>query len=179
MSEDKKVPDASVQKSIDEEFAELEREIARITALPAGRTDEQLALLNALRAAWAERTGGEARAEWQKRVEAALGSAIERVIADGHAVDAKGNMTFKVDAAALKKSAAPVWSALIDGLQHALQQKMDSMPKAPSKPQDSAEKPPATSNKPQEPPKPIENLKIDLTGLLSTLFKPAPKGDKK
>ncbi len=109
-----------MQKSIDDEFAELEQEIARITALPAGSSGEQLALLEALRQVWTRRADerDDDRPHWLKRVDEAIARGLERIVAQSRTIDSRGALgtQIRLDGETLKKEAGPVVNALLQGL---------------------------------------------------------------
>jgi hypothetical protein len=153
--------DDEAKRAIDEEFAELERELARIQALPQQTPREQQAVLNAyerLRAEWhAKIAAHPEQPEWQQRMQRALADGLGHVLRDRKSFGLDGKMTFHLDGEQLKKHGAPVLNAFLDGLfQGATKGKPQQQPTQPTQPQ-------------------TQTPRIDWAGLLGAILKPPPK----
>lgn len=119
-------------QSIDDEFAALEAEIARLTQ-EAPKTPKDGAgivqALEALKAEWAQKTGD--RPDWRRRVDEAITRAIDRVLQAGQAVDAHGNLAFTLDGQAVQTEGREVLHTLVDGLAQAFVDKWQDKPGEP------------------------------------------------
>jgi outer membrane protein OmpA-like peptidoglycan-associated protein len=108
------------RRLIDEEFAELERELERLRELPVQTPREQqqaLATYEAVKREWEARIAAHPdQPEWQKRAQAALTDAIGSVLRDQKSFGLDGKFTFQLDQQELKKHAAPVLDAVLQGL---------------------------------------------------------------
>jgi len=147
------------EKSIDDEFAELEKELDRLTALPpTGVRDTSgiVLALGALKQTWDKRLETRFdRPVWQRKIDEAIARALSQILQAGQTIDRHGNLGFALDAAQVKEHAAPVVSSVMDGLE---QEFMDKWVK-----------------KPAEPGKAPEVDAKDLGGLLSMLLRPQLK----
>jgi hypothetical protein len=155
-------------KSIDEEFAALEAEMARLTAATPKTPEDNAGLvkaLEALKADWLAKSAE--RTAWRRRVDEAMARAIDRTLAAGQAVDAHGNLKFKLDNEAVQKEGRQVLEAVVEGLAGAFMEKWAAKPEgdAPAKPDGAA---PAAS-------KTFDAT--DLAGLIALLVKPKLKKD--
>jgi hypothetical protein len=114
--------DAQPLRSLEEEFAELEREIAIIRAQPKGRTAQQALMIKRLRHDW-EKKAAERKdnPEWQQRIDEKLQSAFEGILERGtQTIDARGKLNLKVDQDALQRQLAPALQSVVDGLSQLL-----------------------------------------------------------
>ena len=163
-----------MQRSIEDEFSELEKEIARITALPAGSSSEQLALLQALREVWTRRADerDDDRPIWLKRVDEAIARGLERIIAQSRTIDSRGALgtQVKLDGETLKREAGPLVNALVVGLgETLLQSLMQAKQQKDANPEDA---------KLGTPEKPIV-VDVDWGKLLGGMLAPNKKPDGK
>jgi hypothetical protein len=196
------VEDPDVLRALDEEFAELTQELQRINSLPQGRVRHDN--IEALRAQWRARAA--ARSDlppWRRRLDEALELAIERVLLDSRdkAIASGGegaNLNLQLDGDAMMRHGVPVLHALLEGLQQALNDKLQGLGKtlsvsatqatqsAPTAPSTPAA-PPAPSATPtasapadapaDTPSKAKVQVNIDLQGLLGSLLQQLqPKG---
>jgi hypothetical protein len=108
------------RRLIDEEFAELERELARLRELPVHTPREQqaaLATYEQIKREWEARIAAHPdQPEWQKRMESALGDAIGNVLRDPKSFGLDGKFTFQLDQNELKKHGAPIVDAVLQGV---------------------------------------------------------------
>ena len=113
---------ASGLRSLEEEFAELEREIAVIRAQPSVGSGQQALMLKRLRAEWDKKAGDRAdQSEWQNRVDEKMQKAFEGILAAGtHTIDARGKLTLKVKEGALQEQLAPALQSIVEGLNQLL-----------------------------------------------------------
>jgi hypothetical protein len=146
--------------SIDEEFAELEAELERITALPiagGGEANQAFQALDQLRRKWLERTAARADAEgWKARVERACAEAFDRLLRLAHGIDAEGNLRFDLNQKSLGKHAGPLVGTAVESL-------ADDFLKRWA-PKDAA---------PAETPRQVGPE--DVAGLLAAILRPRPK----
>ncbi len=114
-----------VLSELDAEFAELEVEIQRISALPQASAPEKVALLDELRRKWKERLASksnedeEAKPKWRQQIDKALEGAIGEIL-DDQQVDIDGNLSFSLDNDTVQKHAPKVMQALAAGLGQAM-----------------------------------------------------------
>jgi len=135
MGHQKEPPRPPATLSIDEEFAALEQEIDRITALPPSGVRDMTGVLSALQALkleWDKRA--ESRFDqpvWRRRIDQALATALGKVLQAGQTVDRHGNLGFHLEGDAVAKYGTPVVGAVLDGLE---QQFLDKWVKQPADP---------------------------------------------
>ncbi len=162
---DPKAPPAP--RPLDDELAELKREIDRITHItprvvadPTG----MLAALKGLQKEWTDRGAARPDApEWRRRLDAALAEAFQKIVRDGQTVDAQGNITFRLDAGALEQHGAPVVTQVLESLEAQFVKKW----------MQPADAPPAASAAP----KTFDGA--DIAGLLSLILRKKPEEPKK
>jgi hypothetical protein len=145
--------------SIEEEFAELDAELKRISALPLRTREQQNTLvlaLESLRDSWQKK----ARArpdlpEWRRLVDDAIAAAFDSVLGEVRtsAGDADGKV--RLDPQMLQRHLRPVLDAVADGLRRNLVQKF-------GKPQPPGAPPPEVDT-------------ADVAAILLTLFGPTKK----
>ena len=118
---------------IEAEFAELTREIERISAMPRTMAPEKSKLLAALKGSWKSRldTHGD-RPEWRQRLDATIGKAVDRLLEDGLTENADGTLAFNLRGETLQAEGGPVLRGLIDGLVHLLEEKFPAGGAAPA-----------------------------------------------
>jgi hypothetical protein len=130
-------------KSIDDEFAELQKEIERVSALAptVGASAGVMSLIQALqglKAHWdqklQQRFDGP---KWRRKVDEAIGIALAKILQVGQSVDRQGNLGFHLGGDTLTKAAQPVVEAALGGLEQAFVDKW--LPK-PGEPQPQAQK---------------------------------------
>jgi hypothetical protein len=112
--------DDAERRLIDEEFAELERELQRLREMPVQTPREQQAALRSyeqLKREWDARIAAHPdQPEWQKRAQAALTDAIGNVLRDQKSFGLDGKFTFQLDQNELKKHGAPILDAVLQGV---------------------------------------------------------------
>lgn len=153
---------ASLFPSIAEEFADLERELQRLTALPTGTEEQRNALALALRLMgdeWRKKTAARGEVpEWRRRFDDSVAQAIDGLLQDGVGPAPDGSNQFHADSALVVRHLQPVMAALTEGLKSNLVSKFAKRPDGPTAP----------------PPK--VDL-VDVAGIFATLFTrpPSPK----
>ena len=145
--------------SIDEEFAQLNVELARVAAMPLRTREQQnslLVMLESLRDGWREKGRAQSNApEWRRLVDDSIAAAFDSVLGELRATIGNRDGKPQLDSAMLNRHLRPVLDAVADGLRRNLVQKF-------GKPQ-----PPGT------PPAQVDAA--DVAGILLTLFGPTKK----
>ncbi len=143
-------------KSIDDEFAELQKEIERVTTLPAQgspNVDAIVAALQAMKVEWDKKVAQRFdRPVWLRRMDEAIALALSKILTAGQTMDRHGNLGFQLEGETVKKLATPVVDAALDGLERAF---VDKWVKKPGEP--------------EAQPKKVEAS--DLGGILSLLLR--------
>jgi hypothetical protein len=112
------------EKSIDDEFAELQKEIERVSTIaPTAASSNVAGIINALtglKKHWDEKTATRFDGpKWRRRVDEAIGAALAKLLQVGQSVDRQGNLGFQLGGDTLTNVAKPVVSAALDGLEQA------------------------------------------------------------
>ena len=110
--------DPALLAEIEAEFAELTREIQRISAMPKNAGPRKSELLEALRQSWRERLvsrGGD-RPEWRKKLDETIGRAVDRLLEDGIVENADGSLGFALRGDTVQNEGGPLLRGLLDGL---------------------------------------------------------------
>jgi len=116
--------DPALLAEIEAEFAELTREIERISAMPRSMAPEKSKLLQALKASWKSRFEAHGdRPEWRQRLDASIGHAVDRLLEEGLVENADGSLAFNLRGDILQSEGGPVLRGLVDGLVHVLEAK--------------------------------------------------------
>ncbi len=157
------VDDPALLAEIEAEFAELTREIERISAMPRSIAPQKQQLVEALRASWRTRLderGGKERPEWRQRLDTTIGKAIDRLLEDGIQENPDGSLGFALRGDTLQSEGGPVMRGLLEGFAHMLEERFPAPGKAP---------PPAPD---APPPNPLQalfgNLGHAFAGVLKT-----------
>ena len=109
--------DAALMAEIEQEFAELTAEIAKINALPSLGAPEKAAMIESLRTAWQARHEGKPeRPEWRVEVDRAVDDAVDSVLRDSVVVDVDGNVLFDLKPDALGPHGKPLMNAAATAL---------------------------------------------------------------
>jgi len=159
--------DPELLAEIEAEFAELTQEIERISRLPGANTPSKVELLKVLRERWRQRkTPDESgdRPVWRRRIDEAIGEAIENVLEEGIHETADGRLEFALKGDTITTHGQPVLRALLDGFQHFLAERFPARPTGappgPAGPKGEAPRKPA-------PPNPLQGLIVGLGQMLS------------
>lgn len=139
------VDDPALLAEIEAEFAELTREIERISAMPRSMAPEKGKLIEALRASWRTRLDGanvKERPEWRQRLDATIGHAVDRLLEDGIQENPDGSLGFALRGDTLQAEGGPVIRGLLDGFAHILEERFPSPDKAKPQPAASPDAPP-------------------------------------
>jgi hypothetical protein len=144
--------------SIEEEFAELDAELKRISSLPVHTPEQQNALLVALqslRAEWEEKAKVHGEAPlWRRLVDNSVQKALDGLIGDLGRGSVQGG-AIHFDNALVQSHLKPVFEALTDGLKQNLVEKFGKRPP------------------PGAPPPKVDGA--DVAAMLLTLFGPNKK----
>lgn len=125
--------DPALLAEIEAEFADLTREIERISAMPASMQVEKNQLLQALRESWRNRLAAHQaadRPEWRRRLDETLNRAVDRLLEDGLHQNADGSLAFNLRGQTLQEEGGPVIRGLLDGFVHMLEEKFPPPDKA-------------------------------------------------
>jgi hypothetical protein len=191
--------DADLTAELDAEFADLNREIERISSLPQEwAKEQQVQQLTKLRDDWLVKAREHKdRPQWQRKVEEALGSAFEKILRDGTQVGFDGKMSFRLNQDSLGTHGTPVLGTLLEGLSEVLAEKVrtftlaamsakpivaSSTPVEPAAPSPAAAeaKEAPTPGQTAQPAQPVGEtpqvqIKLDLQILLGALLQPLAK----
>jgi hypothetical protein len=178
--------DIDMMRLLEEEFAELQKEVDRITAQPtitgptvqATTSSNLIAALRALREEQAKKAAERGGPQTpQSRLDEALLAGLDRLITDGQVVDGAGNVSFRLDPAILKQQLKLVLYELINVLKGSLLSRFATkaaetmvMSKLPAPD-------PAAPNQPRHGTLTL----LDFTAVVGSIFLPQPgaKPDKK
>lgn len=145
--------------TIDEEFAELNAELARVAAMPLKTREQQdsvLVMLESLRDSWHEKGRAKTHApEWRRLVDDSIAAAFDSVLGELRATIGNRDGRAQLDSAMLTRHLRPVLDAVADGLRRNLVQKF-------GKPQPPGAPPPQVDG-------------ADVAAILLTLFGPPKK----
>jgi len=139
------VDDPALLAEIEAEFAELTREIERISAMPRSMAPEKGKLIEALRASWRTRLESaevKDRPEWRQRLDVTLGNAVDKLIQDGIQENADGSLGFSLRSDTLQAEGGPVIRSLLDGFAHILEERFPTPDKAAPQPAPNPDAPP-------------------------------------
>lgn len=155
--------DPALLAEIEAEFAELTREIQRISAMPANVGPRKSELLEALRQSWRDRliSRGVDKPEWRQRLDETIGRAVDRLLEDGIVENADGSLGFALRGDTLQNEGGPLLRGLLDGLSNMLTEKFPP-PDAAAAPSPGA-----------PPPNPLQGLLGGLGQMLAGALKTA------
>lgn len=127
------IEDPDVLLALDQEFAELTQALNHINSLPQGRVRQDN--IESLRAHWRARAASRDHLPpWRRRLDDALEQAIERVLLDSRdkalasgSNTAPGGLNLQLDSDAMMRHGMPVLSALLEGLQQTLNDKLQGI----------------------------------------------------
>ncbi len=116
--------DPALLAEIEAEFADLTREIERISAMPSAMAPQKSKLIEALRASWREKikTHGD-RPEWRQRLDDTVGRAVDRLLESGIQENPDGSLAFALRGDVLQAEGGPLMRGLLDGFVHILEEK--------------------------------------------------------
>jgi len=162
------VDDPALLAEIEAEFAELTREIERISAMPRSMAPEKGKLIEALRSSWRSRldvAGVKDRPEWRQRLDTTIGHAVDRLLETGIQENSDGSLGFALRGDVLQAEGGPVIRGLLEGFANMLEERFPAPDKAP---------PPAPD---APPPNPLQalfgNLGQAFAGVLKTAIQNA------
>lgn len=140
---DQGLDDPALLAEIEAEFAELTKEIERISAMPRTMAPQKSQLVEALRASWRERLEARGdRPEWRQRLDRTIGNAVDRLLEEGIQENPDGSLAFALRGETLQQEGGPLLKGLVEGFAHMMMEKF---------PAPDAAKPPAPDAPPATP----------------------------
>ncbi len=160
--------DPALLAEIEAEFADLTREIERISAMPLAMAPQKTKLIEALRASWRGKIETHSdRPEWRQRLDETVGRAVDRLLESGIQENPDGSLGFNLRGDVLQAEGGPLMRGLLDGFVHILEEKFPS----PDAAQDAAK---AASAAPANPMQALMGtLGQTLAGVLKTALQNA------
>jgi hypothetical protein len=123
--------------SIDEEFAELARDLEKLRGLPQ-TTPEQKAhlqmVIEAMKQRWIEHVEKIGRQPWRAKIDQAITDAFDGVITESAKIGPMGTVDFRLAPDAIQRHFAPLLGVAISGLQQRLVQRFKAPPAGGSPP---------------------------------------------
>jgi hypothetical protein len=132
--------DPALIAEIEAEFAELTRDLARISTTHGMRGPRRAELLEALRTSWRARIVQKTqdRPAWRERLDEVLDKAVDRLLEDGLVENPDGSVGFAIRGDTLTSEGGPVLRGLLDGFAHMLTERFPvPPPTAPANPMQS------------------------------------------
>jgi len=121
---DEGLDDPALLAEIEAEFAELTKEIERISAMPRTMAPQKSQLVEALRASWRERLEARGdRPEWRQRLDRTIGHAVDRLLEEGIQENPDGSLAFALRGETLQQEGGPLMKGLVEGFAHMMMEK--------------------------------------------------------